>query len=239
VLTEEQNVLKRPLAIITFSGIDGAGKSTQIQALETWLQQSGVQVSDLSMWDDVVVGARWRELASRSAFGGDQGVGSPEKPLERRDKNVTSGPLELMRIYLYLADAVNLSLRVRRLRRAGNQDVVIFDRYIYDELANLRVERPLVRSMIRLILKIVPKPDFACIVDVVPEVARSRKPEYPLEFLHRNRQAYLGLREFATNLIVIENSSVEDTAMKIRAAVLPILSEASGPQTAPSVAMPD
>lgn len=229
---------KRPFAIISFSGIDGAGKSTQIQALETWLKRSGLQVSNLSMWDDVVVGARWREFASRSAFGGDQGVGSPEEPLERRDKNVTSGPMELIRLGLYLADAVRLSLRVRRLRNAGNQGIVIFDRYIYDELANLRVERRLARSVIRMILKIVPNPDFACIVDIVPEVARLRKPEYPLEFLHRNRQAYLSLREFATNLVVVENSTVEETAIKIRAAVLPILSQSSGQEASVPVAMP-
>lgn len=229
---------KRPLTIISFSGIDGAGKSTQIQALETWLIQSGLQVSNLSMWDDVVVCARWREFASRSAFGGDQGVGSPETPLERRDKNVTSGPLDLIRLGLYFADAVSLSLRVRRLRHAGNEDVIIFDRYIYDELANLPAKRSLARSMIRTILKIVPSPDLAFIVDVVPEVARSRKPEYPLEFLHRNRQAYLGMREFARNLVVIENSSVEETATKIRAVVLPILSQSTGPETSPFLAMP-
>jgi thymidylate kinase len=232
-------VRKRPLAIIiSFSGIDGAGKSTQIRALETWLTESGLQVSNLSMWDDVVVGARWREFASRSAFGGDQGVGSPERPLERRDKNVTSGPLQLIRLFLYLADAVSLSLRIRRLQHTGNQDVIIFDRYIYDELANLPVQQPLARSVLRMILKIAPSPDLACILDVVPEVARSRKPEYPLEFLHRNRRAYLALREFAGNLIVIENSSVVETAMKIRVAVLPILSQSSAPVTAASVAMP-
>lgn len=230
---------KRPVAIISFSGIDGAGKSTQIQEFEAWLTQSGLEFSTLSMWDNVVVGGRWREFASHHAFGGDQGVGSPENPLERRDKNVTSGPLELIRLGLYLADAVSLSLRVHRLRHAGKQDVIIFDRYIYDELANLRLENSLARAVIRMILKIVPTPNFACIVDVAPEVARSRKPEYPLDFLHHNRQAYLALREFSTNLRVIENSSVEETAMKIRLAVLPILSQASGTETTTTAAMPD
>jgi thymidylate kinase len=232
-------VWKPALTIISFSGIDGAGKSTQIQALETWLAQSGFEVTNFSMWDDVVVGARWRELASRCAFGGDQGVGRPENPLERRDKNVTSWPLEIIRLCLYVADAVSLLFRPRRLQRRRNHDVVVFDRYIYDELANLRSQRPLARFVIRLILKLVPSPDFACVIDVVPEVARSRKPEYPLEFLHRNREAYLRLREFAQDLTVIENSSVEETAMKIRAAVLPILSRPRRPENSAAVAMPD
>jgi thymidylate kinase len=228
---------RRPLAIISFSGIDGAGKSTQIEALKTWLTQSGLQVSSFSMWDDVVVGARWREFASHRAFGGDQGIGSPERPLERRDKNVTSGPLELVRLALYFADALSLWLRVRRLQHTDNLDVVIFDRYIYDELANLSLNRPMARLATRLILKLVPAPDLACILDILPEVARSRKPEYPLEFLHRNRHAYLKLREFAHNLAVVVNTSVEQTALNIRAELLPLLSRSNDPMSDSSLAM--
>ncbi len=220
---------KRPLAIVSFSGIDGAGKSTQIEALETWLTQSGLKVSTFSMWDDVVVGAHWREIASHCAFGGDQGVGTPEKPVERRDKNVTSAPLGIVRLALYLSDALSLLLQVRKLQQAQSHDVIIFDRYIYDELANLPLTNNLLRGIARLILKLVPAPDLACILDADPEAARARKPEYPLDFLHRNRQAYLALSEIAGNLIVVENVCIDETASKIRAALLPVL---SGPQSA-------
>ena len=226
-----------PLAIISFSGIDGAGKSTQIETLASWLRQSGLQVCTFSMWDDIVVGARWREFASHRAFGGDQGVGSPDRPLERRDKNVTSIPLEWIRLFLYLADALSLSLRVRRLQRAHGLHVVIFDRYIYDELANLSLHRPVTRFAARLILKMAPVPDLACIVDVAPDLARARKPEYPLEFLHRNRQAYLGLSDIAKNLRVVANGSVEETAMKIRAELPLRLARESGPMPDFSTAM--
>jgi len=226
-------VKKRSLAIISFSGIDGAGKSTQIEALQTWLIHSGHKVSTLTMWDDVVVGARWRELASQRAFGGDQGVGSPEKPIERRDKNVTSGPLAIIRWCLYLADALSLSLRVRRVQQACSHDVLIFDRYIYDELANLSLKQKLSKGIARLILKLVPAPDVACILDADPEAARLRKPEYPLDFLRRNRQAYLALTEITANLMVLENVSIDETASKIRAALLPILSgkQSSAPRS--------
>jgi thymidylate kinase len=229
-------VRKRPLAIVSFSGIDGAGKSTQIQALEAWLLQSGLQVSIFSMWDDVVVGARLRQFASHHAFGGDQGIGSPEKPLERRDKNVSSRPLELIRLCLYCADALSLSFRIRRLQYSSDREVVIFDRYIYDELANLPLKRWLPRTITRLIVKLVPAADLACIIDIAPEVARVRKPEYPLQFLHRNRQAYLALRNFVPNLTVVENSSLEETTRKVRAALLPILSRSSAAEPSASAA---
>ena len=76
------------MTIVSFSGIDGAGKSTQISALEAWLNESGLRTTLLTFWDNVVCFSRSREFMSLKAFKGDAGVGSPEKPLQRRDKNV-------------------------------------------------------------------------------------------------------------------------------------------------------
>jgi len=115
--------------IVSFSGIDGAGKSTQISALEAWLGHIGLRVQLLTFWDDVAVFPRFREFMSHAAFKGDQGIGSPEKPLHRRDKNVTSWPVCSMRFGIYFLDAIKLCRAIRRVRKSGT-DVVIFDRYI-------------------------------------------------------------------------------------------------------------
>jgi len=204
---------------ISFSGIDGAGKSTQIRALEEWLQQAGLRVQLLTFWDNIVAFSRMREFVSHRAFKGDKGVGSPEKPLERRDKNVTSWPVTAMRFFFYCADAASLSWKVRNLKKRG-ADVVIFDRYIYDELANLPLNRPATRFFVRLVLKLVPQPDLALVLDADPIAARARKPEYPLEFLLRNRAAYLTLSRVAGNITVIEPQTVNGASMKIRQAYL-------------------
>jgi thymidylate kinase len=202
--------------IVSFSGIDGAGKSTQISALEIWLRDTGHTTKLLTFWDDIVVGSQFREAMSHAAFKGDKGVGSPEKPLMRRDKNVTSWPVIAARFLLYFADAINLCRIVASARRGSNCDVVIFDRYIYDELANLPLKRWPARAFIWLVLKIVPKPDVAYIVDADPEAARARKPEYPLEFLRRNREAYLSLGQLSGNITVIEPLSIDAAKVKIQ-----------------------
>jgi thymidylate kinase len=227
---------RRPV-VVSFSGIDGAGKSTQIQALASWLRGAGLTVSIFSMWDDVVVASRFREFTSRCVFGGDQGIGSPERPLHRRDKNVTSWPLELFRFGLYFADALRLSMRIRQMRNGQDSDVIIFDRYIYDELANLRLNRKFPRAFARLIVKVVPEPELSYIIDADPQAARLRKPEYPLEFLCRNRESYRALSALARNMILVGNAAIEEIAEKIREQVLGIISTPGSPATSSSVAM--
>jgi thymidylate kinase len=199
--------------IVSFSGIDGAGKSTQISALETWLQSSGLRTRLLTFWDDVVCCSRHREFMSLKAFKGDAGVGSPENPLQRRDKNVSSWPLTLVRLGLYFADALSLCFKVHQAKK-NDADVVIFDRYIYDELANLPLNRLPVRFFAQLLLKLVPQPDIAYVVDADPFAAQARKPEYPLDFVCRNREAYLDIARLAGNITVIAPDSI--LAMKAR-----------------------
>lgn len=214
------------MRIITFSGIDGAGKTTQIEALKDWLSQEGLRIKCLSFWDDVVMFSRLREFTSSRIFQGDQGVGRPEKPLHRRDKNIAAWPLTILRLFLYFADCIKLRLVVSRTRRSGG-DLLIFDRYIYDELANLPLGQRMIRAFCRLALKISPKPDAALLIDADPEAARARKPEYPLEFLHRNRNAYLALSRIAQEIVVIEPLTVEAAESAARHIVLAKLSRSA------------
>jgi len=211
------------MKIFSFSGIDGAGKSTQISELQAWLEGGAVRTELRSFWDDVVVLSRWRELMSRKAFKGDQEVGSPDKPLQRRDKNVTSPAVMAVRLFLYLADAIKLAVTVRRLRKSG-VDVTIFDRYIYDELANLPLNKPWARGFARLILSLVPKPEAAYVIDADPAAAWARKPEYPREFVFRNRESYFYLARLAGNITVIAPGSIDTTATTIRTKTLQALS---------------
>ena len=204
--------------------MDGAGKTTQIHALQAWLSKAGQRTQLLTFWDNVVVLPGFREFMSHKAFKGDQGIGSPEKPLNRRDKNVTSRPVTAMRFCLYFADAINVRRKVHSIRKSDTE-VVIFDRYIYDELANLPLNYWMARLFIRFVLAFVPKPDVAYILDADPVAAFARKPEYPPEFLRRNREAYLTLSRLTGDITVIEPLSVEAAAVRIREAWLRTLSQ--------------
>lgn len=182
--------------LISFSGIDGAGKSTQIQKLREYLASSGISVRELTFWDNVVMFPGLRAGFSKRVLQSDGTVGTPDKPADRRDKNTQNLPLLIGRSLLHIFDVFNLSRIVRRARAEGT-GVVIFDRYIYDQLAALPMDSWIARNYARLLLRLAPKPDLSYLLDAVPEVARARKPEYPLDFMRKYRSSYLVLRKLA------------------------------------------
>lgn len=200
---------------VSFSGIDGAGKSTQIARFCSKIEQAGFSYSLVSFWDDVACFKRIREGASYMIFKGDRGVGTPSKPINRRDKNVRSWPMTALRPCIYLADAFSTRLLMKRTRQF-NVDVVIFDRFIYDELANLRLENALMRAYARAIARLVPGPAISFLLDADPIEARARKPEYPLEFLQFSRKSYSELNELIGCFTMISPSSIGEVEQEIR-----------------------
>ena len=210
--------------IVSFSGIDGAGKSTQIETLRVYLRELGLSSKVYTFWDDVVVLSRFRERVSLSVFKGDRGVGSPDRPIVRRDKNVSSWYVIAFRLLLYMLDACHLCMMVAA--PGTDADVVIFDRYIYDELANLQLRSRLARFYIRLLLKFTPGPEVAFLLDAEPEAAYVRKPEYPLEFVRDNRENYLRLARLA-GMTVVPPLPIEEAKANMLASVSKLLSGCS------------
>lgn len=202
--------------LVSFSGMDGAGKSTQIDSLRGFCEAHGLRTRLLAFWDDVVVLARYREGFVHKVFKSEHGIGTPGKPVNRRDKNVRGWHVNLARHGLYLLDALNLR---RVLSTVGKDvpDVIVMDRYIHDELANLPLGNPLTRAFIRLTAAIAPKPDVTYLLDADPDAARARKPEYPLDFLRSCRNCYLRLAAML-RMTMIPPSSIAEASQAIERA---------------------
>jgi thymidylate kinase len=199
----------RRTQLVSFSGIDGAGKSTQIDALCDKLRGEGLRVETVRFWDEIARLKNIRETTGHKVFKGDKGVGSPDAPIERRDKNVQSWPMTCVRLFIYFVDAVSMRMAYKKALRSG-ADLVIFDRYTYDELANLKLKNPLIRAYVHFIMSFVPRPQISYFLDADPVKARARKPEYPLDFLITNRQSYFALIDLIGRISVISPGPIEE-----------------------------
>ena len=208
---------------VSFSGVDGAGKSTQIDALRDAFEASGLRVTISRFWDDVARLTGLREASGHKIFKGEKGIGSPDKPINRRDKNVRSWPMSCVRLFIYTLDAFSTRTAVTHAKRSG-ADLFIFDRYLYDELANLNLANPLMRLYVKAVMMITPRPDISFVLDADPIAARARKPEYPIEFIQSNRQAYFDLSRILDGMTIISAMSISDVRHAILAHVLQLRS---------------
>ena len=204
--------------LISFSGVDGSGKSTQIDCLRSALHAAGLTTTLLAFWDNVVVGVKYREGFVHKVYKSERGIGAPGKPVNRRDKNMRGWHLTLARHFLYLLDAINLCRVVARARKSG-ADVVILDRYIYDELSNLNLNNSFSRAFVKFVHGFVPRPAVAYLLDADPVKAYERKPEYPVEFMKKCRRSYFDLAGLLRSMTIIP-------AMDLPAAKLAVLKAA-------------
>jgi thymidylate kinase len=206
---DAQPTATRPF-VITFSGIDGAGKTTQIEHLSSSLQKQGLRVLRLSFWDDVAVWSKARAGAGHGSEESGHADRMAERPFaSKNNKHIRKWYLSAARAALYLLDVARLR-HLLASQQAKGFDVVIFDRYIYDQIANIYSQSFAARGYAKILLKRAPAPDLAFILDASPTAAFARKPEYPLEFMHENRRNFLLLRELVPQLIIIPDGRAED-----------------------------
>jgi len=191
---------------ITFEGIDGVGKSTQLNLLQTWLESQGHEVV-------------------RTLEPGGTELGQEIRHLLLHRKGDVAPRAEAL---LYAADrAHHVATKIRPALEAGK--VVLSDRYFDSSIAYQGAARELDVEEVRSIsLWAVDNliPDLTVLLDLDAEAAiirRSKTGTEPdrlesekVEFFMRARQQYLELAKEPRFLVIDATLTIEEIQGQIR-----------------------
>lgn len=161
------------MKLITLSGLDGSGKSTQLELLKTRLGREGGKIA--------VFHAIEFSLANRMLrfFRGEKNF-VPGK--ERAVASASSISLFLRTVFL----AIDI-LRFRSFTKKLERDTIEFllsDRYFFDTVVNIEY---LGGSVPKWILERIPTPDRAFYLRITPKdiLKRTRVPEQGINYLQK------------------------------------------------------
>lgn len=186
---------------IVFEGIDGAGKTTQIELLKDWLVNNGFQVETVVEPTDSDIGKLIRKLL--------------------QDENATSEYMQKTLGLLFAADRTLLMNDIESFQKENK--VVISDRSFYSSLV---YQEP--ADWIEEINKFAKIPDMVILLDLDLKTSVSRtegKDEFENEeFLSSVKDKYLELADKHDNFTVIDgNSGPRMVAHNIKIKVAPLL----------------
>ena len=194
--------------LITFEGVEGSGKTTQMRRLERWLKSEGVKVERTAEPDGTALGVGVRRLFER-------------------------GPVPLAEMFLFLAARhQHVSEKLRPWLRAGR--VVLCDRYADATVAYQGYGRGLDPALIRemnLLATGGVLPDLTLLFDVDPRVGFARIGRRRLDHFERQalafhrkvRRGYLEIRRAEPKRVQLIDASGE--AAHVAARVRTIVAE--------------
>jgi thymidylate kinase len=165
--------------IITFNGIDGSGKSSQLALLRKELEAKGI----LTAYFHAV---QWSlPQAARALFRRTRNT-----PGEAKAVTQSSSLGILLRQGVLLLDLIRFRRYLQRLEKKGVH-YLLSDRYFYDSLVNIAYldGTPLDTGYARLAARYIPRPYRAFYLSIDPErvMERERPPEQGLAYLRDKR----------------------------------------------------
>jgi len=206
------------MLLITFSGLDGSGKSTHVARTADYLSRRGYRVCMLTtarISAGGILGTTshmLRRLTPRTRY-----IKKQTTSAQSQQRAYAIGPavrsgwrrraVSLARLIVYPLDCLVLFLWIRLLHWRG-YSAVVCDRYIYDKMANL----PEPNGLLGLLMcRLTPRPDVAFLIDTLPEVARRRRDEHDPDYYLAKYAGYRRLISTGCELTPIPSTTIQDT----------------------------
>lgn len=189
--------------LISFSGIDGAGKSTQIKLLAAYLKARGKRVYSTEEMFGYFLLAPLVRLGRAIS-------GSPSTGPVKRNKSFL-GQLWFMPAFFDIWLGYNFKVRPR----LAKYDFVLADRFYTDLWANLLYYGYLPIWAFGLI-KLLPKADRVLLLSLKPEIGRARADEFPLGYFYEQARIYRELADHIDFSTIDANRSAKEVFEEVK-----------------------
>jgi len=201
--------------VITFSGLDGAGKTTVIDALKEKFESEGKTVKIFTMYDDLSFYAFLRLFRDgvRKLFGRKIELPKEAETDPNFDPHPNSLIYKIMRSRSSKAMVLaidTLSMYLFLLVKTGRSEIVLLDRTSYDYIVDV-LPKKYKNTHISIALFFSFKPSLSVFVDTPAQMSFDRKGEFTVEYLAWRSVAYTQIFNMINNQIIIDNynNSVE------------------------------
>ena len=213
--------------LITFSGLDGSGKSTLVDYLRESLEKNNTKVAVSHMNYDVGLYSAIRFLVRKATGKHSSLTQQSHAPRERaHEGEFRSRAAKLryqlvwnkgLRLLIYPLDVV-IFVCYRLYVEKFNRQVLIMDRYFYDTLVDVAGNRSTLP--VRLLSWLTPTPHLSVYLDVSAEEAFARKNEYSVDYLNRRRLSYQRLiSRLPSVLILSTDQDMDSTRLRLTSAI--------------------
>lgn len=212
--------------LITFSGLDGSGKSTLVDYLKDSLELENRKVAVAHMNYDLGVYSALRFIVKK--VGGVDANGheshAPREDAFANESQTRKSKLRYhlvwnkgLRALIYPID-VFLFVLYRIYVEQIKQQVLVMDRYFYDTLVDVTEVRRSFR--LRFLAWLTPTPNLSVYLDITPEKAFARKNEYSVAYLNQRRLSYHKLISQLPGIMVFSTEQdLDTTRLNLTAAI--------------------
>jgi len=194
--------------IVSFSGLDGSGKTTNALFVIDYLRKKGIECSYVHIQHRslfAIVGEIFKKKYPKAQ------KRITKKEFDLKDKSFSKYLIGLLRKVTYTFDMFTFYIEI--LTAKMHKRVLVCDRYFYDLAVQSRYMRLFGTGFFDFYVSIVPKADIAFFLEIDDKTAFKRAKEHNIFFFKKKKELY---KKLDGRFIKIKASTIEKTKNKIK-----------------------